>query len=59
MTYRTTTGTIQTYQRQRAYREAEKLRLVMKIGIKPEDAPLYSEELRFMVYQAGLKDFSE
>lgn len=45
---------LKTYQRQRTYREAERLRLMAKIGINPEDAPLYSEELRFLAYQASL-----
>jgi hypothetical protein len=47
---------LRTYQRQRAYREAERLRLIMRIGIDPQDAPLFDEELKFMVYQASLKD---
>ena len=40
-----------THERRRKAREQERMRLIRKIGIRPEDAPLFSEELRFMVYQ--------
>ena len=44
-----------THQRLREAREADKLRLIRKIGIEHKDAPLYAEELRFMAYQESLR----
>jgi len=41
-----------TYERQRKARAQERDRIIKKIGIKLEDAPLYDEYLAFMVYQA-------
>jgi hypothetical protein len=41
-----------TYERQRRARAKERERLIAKIGIRAEDAPLYDEYLSFMVYQA-------
>lgn len=41
-----------THDRKRRIREQEKQRLIRKIGIDLEDAPLFDEELRFMVYEA-------
>lgn len=38
-----------THQRKRLEREQEKLRLINQIGINRADAPLYDEELRFLI----------
>jgi hypothetical protein len=46
---------LKTYQRERAHREAEKMRLIARIGINPDDAPLYDEELRLLAWQESLK----
>lgn len=40
-----------THERLRRQREQTKQRLIAKIGINLEDAPLYDEELRFLAYQ--------
>jgi hypothetical protein len=40
-----------TYERQRQARAKERERLIKRIGIRAEDAPLFSEELRFLAYQ--------
>lgn len=43
-----------THERKRHTREAEKARIIQKIGMNPDDAPLFEEELRFMAYQASM-----
>jgi len=40
-----------THERLRKKREAERQRLIGKIGIRNEDAPLFSELLRFLAYE--------
>ena len=47
-----------THERNRLARVKERERLIKKIGVNPDDAPLYDEELKFMVYEAMLKDIS-
>ncbi len=44
-----------TYERLRKKREAEKQRLIEKIGIRNEDAPLFSELLRFLAYEESMR----
>ena len=44
-----------THKRLREAREADKLRLITKIGIELEDAPLFNEELRFLAYEESLR----
>lgn len=44
-----------TADRERKRRLAERDRLIAKIGIDPDVAPLYSEELRFLAYQESLR----
>lgn len=44
-----------TVARFKKMKEAEKQRLMNKIGINPADAPLYEEELKFLAYQESLK----
>ena len=44
-----------THERTRRSRELERERLIRRIGIRQEDAPLYSEELRFWAYEASLR----
>ena len=44
-----------TAARLKAKREAAKRRLIERIGINREDAPLYDEELAFWAYQESLK----
>jgi hypothetical protein len=43
-----------THERKRLAREQERDRLIRQIGIRLEDAPLYSEELRFLAYMESL-----
>lgn len=43
-----------THKRLREKREQEKRRLIAKIGINQEDAPLFDEYLKFMVYSLGI-----
>jgi hypothetical protein len=43
-----------THERKRLARQKERQRLIDRIGIRLEDAPLYNEELRFMAYQESL-----
>jgi len=45
-----------THERRRREREQEKQRLIARIGINPDDAPLFDEELRFLAYLERLKD---
>jgi len=44
-----------THKRLREARQADKLRLIAKIGIELEDAPLFNEELRFLAYEESLR----
>jgi hypothetical protein len=44
-----------THKRLREHREKEKLRLMRKIGVRLEDAPLYDESLRFLAYEESLR----
>jgi hypothetical protein len=44
-----------THERMRNKREAEKQRLIQKIGICNEDAPLFSELLRFLAYEESIR----
>ena len=44
-----------THERLRKKREAEKQRLIQKIGIHSEDAPLFSELLRFLAYEESMQ----
>ena len=44
-----------THQRLREAREADKLRLIARIGVHLADAPLFEEELRFIAYQESLR----
>ncbi len=44
-----------TLERLRKKRELERERLIAKIGMRYEDAPLFAEELRFLAYEASLK----
>jgi hypothetical protein len=39
-----------TYDRMRQKREQEKKRLINKIGVCHQDAPLFSEWIRFLAY---------
>jgi hypothetical protein len=43
-----------THERKRLARQQERERLIRRIGIRLEDAPLYSEELRFLAYMESL-----
>jgi hypothetical protein len=44
-----------THERLRRRRKEAKDRLVVRIGIDPDDAPLFDEELRMMAYEESLK----
>jgi len=44
-----------THRRLRERREREKARLIRKIGVRLEDAPLYDEQLRFLAYEESLR----
>ena len=44
-----------THRRLRERRERERLRLIRKIGVRLQDAPLYDEQLRFLAYEESLR----
>lgn len=44
-----------THRRMREKREAAKRRLIQKIGIRSEDAPLFDEMLKMMAYEESLR----
>jgi hypothetical protein len=44
-----------THRRLRERWERERLRLIRKIGVRLEDAPLYDEQLRFLAYEESLR----
>ena len=39
----------------RERREKDKLRLIKRIGVQIEDAPLHDEQLRFLAYEESLR----
>ena len=44
-----------THERLRRQRQADRDRLIARIGIRHEDAPLFDEELRFLAYEESLR----
>lgn len=44
-----------THDRLRRRRQEAKDRLISRIGMRMEDAPLFDEELRMMAYEESLK----
>ncbi len=44
-----------THERLRRQRQEARNRLISRIGMRIEDAPLFEEELRMMAYEESLK----
>ena len=44
-----------THDRLRRQRQEARSRLISRIGMRMEDAPLFEEELRMMAYEESLK----